>query len=102
MLTAPDSSIAFARAGVDDAFLQSWAGGYTRAAAWGPGVWDTTGPGVTSTAPSVDTTVVNNGANSTDDIRAYSNYLADLTLTGDVVSIRSARTGTANFTRRTA
>ncbi len=42
---------------------------------------------MTSTAPSVDTTVVNNGANSTDDIRAYSNYLADLTLTADVVSI---------------
>lgn len=87
MLTAGSDADSFAAAQVDDKFLATWAGGYARVSSRGPGVWDTTGPGVTATRPAINSTQVDNGTNVTDDIDAYSNALASYTLNADIVAI---------------
>jgi hypothetical protein len=87
MLTAGSDASAFTAAQVDDRFLETWAGGYARQQAWDPSLWETTGPGITATAPAASSTALNNGASVTDDINAYSNDIGACALTADIVTI---------------
>jgi hypothetical protein len=89
MLTAGGLASAFAAAQGDDHFLETWAGGYAREAAWDPHLWDTTGPGITTTRPPGITTPqdLENGTTQTGIAAAYSNFIQLFELNADVVII---------------
>jgi hypothetical protein len=86
MLTAGGSAAAYARAvaGHEPAFLDSWAAGLAREAAWGPG-WNTTGPGITQDRPAVQTTTVGGFSDTVD---PYTNNVSQVDLVADVVTFR--------------
>ena len=89
MLTAGGFASAFAAAQGDDHFLETWAGGYAREPAWDPHLWDTTGPGITTTKPPgvTETMDLENGTTQTGIAAAYANFIQRFGLNADVVTI---------------
>jgi hypothetical protein len=86
ILQATTSQAAFTAAGADgDAFLDSWASGYLRDASRGA-PWEITGPEVTTNKATPKAIDVNNGGSAGVQVAPYTNEIAVLGQTPDVLS----------------
>jgi hypothetical protein len=71
-----------------DAFLDSWPSGYARGRRPGA-AWDTTGPGITSDAPSISTVDITNDSSTTVDAPKVGNGIQELNLSADLTTFDS-------------